>query len=66
LRTDYEGNKRSGYAIVLVGYNSKMKTFKIYNPYYRSEPGNVDKDYWTLDKFRNDIHDSSLAVQACF
>lgn len=63
--TDYEGNKRSGHAVVLVGYNSKMKTLKIYNPYNRSDPGNVDKDYWTLEKFHNDIHDSSCAVQAC-
>jgi Papain-like cysteine protease AvrRpt2 len=62
--TDYEGNKRSGHAVVLVGYNGKMKTFKLYNPYNRSDPGNVDIDYWTFDKLRNDIHDSRFAVQA--
>lgn len=56
----------SGHAVVIVGFDAKMKQFRVHNPYNRSEPGTVDIDWFTPDAFRERLHAGRWALQACY
>lgn len=56
----------SGHAVVIAGYDAKLKQFKVHNPYNRPEPGTVDVQWFTADMFRARLHAARWALQACY
>lgn len=56
----------SGHALLIVGFEAKMKKFKIYNPYNQFEVGTVDVDWSTASQLREKLHKARWALQAWY
>ncbi len=53
-----------GHAVLIRGYDSKLKQFLIVNPFNASAAGTVDNDFWTMDHIKRIIYDGRFAIQA--